>query len=305
MDPIGSIKPQTDSTLLLGLEAQKRSYELFYYTPHTLSWSNGAVTARAQRITLYDGHEHYYDLQGDPETTDLKSMDVILLRQDPPFNIGYITTTYLLEKLHPKPFVVNNPRSVRDFPEKLLPLLFQQYMPPTLISADRQEIDAFRQEHQDIVLKPLYGYAGHKIFRVRINDVDFEAMLDKAFTAYPEPWIAQRFLPEVKTGDRRIILIDGEIGGIMARIPAEHEFRANFRVGGTAAKAELTAKQHEICTAMGPLLKEKGLIFAGLDIIGDWLTEVNITSPTGLPAMNRVNSTKLEVDIWDAIERYA
>ncbi len=305
MDPLESLKPQTDSTLLLGLEAQARGYELYYYTPDKLSWRDGAITAVAQHITLHPDPAHYYDL-GEALTLDLKTMDVVLLRQDPPFDMAYISTTYILEQLHPKTLVVNHPTSVRNHAEKLFPMLFRQFTPPTLVSADVREIEHFRSDHKDIVIKPLYGFGGHSVLRLKPDDDNFHALMEMLFAESKEPWVVQKFLPEVKTGDRRIILIDGEIGGIMGRIPAEHEIRANFRVGGTAVKAELTPRQREICEALGPLLKEKGLIFAGLDVIGDWLTEINITSPTGLAPMNRLygkfGSARRE-EIWDAIER--
>lgn len=303
MDPLGAIKPATDSTLLLGLEAQKRGYELYHYTPDRLSWLSGTLSAEAERVTLYADAKKHFEAH-ESCTLDLRDVDVILLRQDPPFNMAYISTTYMLEQLHPRPLVVNNPQAVRDYPEKIFPTLFAQYMPPTLITADREAINKFRKEHKDIVLKPLYGHAGHGVSRLKSTDKNFEALLDKAFFDRAEPWIAQKFLPEVKTGDRRIVLIDGKVAGIMGRIPAENEFRANFRVGGSPAKAELTPKQEEICEAVGILLKEKGLLFAGLDCIGDWLTEVNFTSPTGLVQMNKLYNRRLEAEIWDAIESY-
>ncbi|MDE3060464.1 MAG: glutathione synthase [Pseudomonadota bacterium] len=301
MDPIASIKPQTDSTLLLGIEAQRRGYEVYYYTPDKLAYYNGAVTAQAHRITLRADPAHYYDL-GETLTLDLNTMDVVLLRQDPPFDAAYIGTTYLLERL-PKTLVVNNPASVRDFPEKWAPTLFSQYMPPTLITADPGEIERFRREHKDIVIKPLYGFGGHNVFRIRPEDENFPTLMEMAFGHSKEPWVAQPFLPEVKTGERRIILIDGELAGVIGRIPLENEIRANMRVGGTAVKAELTSRQREICAALKPFLKEKGLILVGIDVIGDWLTEINITSPTGLAAINRLYGKTLESEVWDAIEK--
>jgi glutathione synthase len=261
------------------------------------------LSANAERVTLFPDPKKYFELH-EAFTLELRDVDVVLLRQDPPFNMSYITTTYMLEQMHPRPLVVNNPQAVRDYPEKIFPTLFAQYMPPTLITADREAIDRFRKEHKDIVMKPLYGHAGHDVTRLTSTDKNLEAILDKAFSQRAEPWIAQKFLPEVKTGDRRIIMIDGTVAGVMGRIPAENEFRANFRVGGSPAKAELSKKQHEICEAVGPLLREKGLIFAGLDCIGDWLTEVNLTSPTGLVQMNALYGKKLEAELWDAIERY-
>jgi len=303
MDPVASLNPHRDSTLLIGLEAQKRGYELFYYTPDKLTWNEGRITAQAQPIKLYPNPAHYYDL-GEAFSLDLRTVDVVLLRQDPPFNMQYITTTYLLEELHPKTFVVNNPASVRNHTEKLFPTMFSRFMPPTLVSADAKEIEDFRARHKDIILKPLYGYGGRAVLRFKEDDDNFQAALEMHFSASHEPLMAQVFLPEVKTGDRRIILIDGKIGGVMGRIPAEHEIRANFRVGGSPAKAELTPKQRDICEAVGPVLKEKGLLLAGLDVIGDWLTEINLTSPTGLVQMNALYGLKLEAQLWDAIEGY-
>jgi glutathione synthase len=301
MDPIGSIKPQSDSTLLLGLEAQKRGYDLYYYTPDKLTWRDGKITAAAHRITLHADQAHYYDL-GEPLTLDLKTVNVVLLRQDPPFNMPYISTTYMLEELAPKTLVVNHPSSVRNHAEKLFPASFHQFMPPTLVSADIGEISRFRKEHKDVVIKPLYGFGGHSVFRIGPDDQNFNALMEMIFSGNAEPWVVQPFLPEVKTGERRIILIDGKFGGIFARLPAEGDIRSNLRVGGTPSKAELTAKQHEICEALEPVLRKEGIIFAGIDVIGDWLTEINITSPTGLAAMYRLYGKKLEVSIWDAIE---
>ena len=300
MDPLDSINPRTDSTLLLGLEAQARGHALWYYTPDKLSWREGSITAQAQRVTFYSDLTHYYDV-GEASTLDLTTMDVVLLRQDPPFNMGYISTTYILERLLPKTLVVNHPTSVRDLPEKLFPALLPQFTPPTLITADIKEIESFRAEHKDIVIKPLYGHGGNGVARIQKHDENFHALVEM-LVAGKEPIVVQPFLPEVKTGDRRIILVDGEFAGVIGRIPAEGEIRANFRLGGTAAKAEMTKRQKEICEALAPELKKRGLIFAGIDVIGDWLTEVNITSPTGLTAINTMYGVKLETRIWDAIE---
>lgn len=301
MDAIATINPRSDSTLLLGVEAQARGHELFYYTPDKLTYRDGAITAYAQPVKLFDNSEHYFEL-GEAFTLDLRSADVVLLRQDPPFDMAYLTTTYLLEQLAPDVLVVNDPASVRNRPEKIFPTLLRQFMPPTLISADEREIAAFRSEHKDIILKPLYGHGGRAIVRLVEGDANFHALLEMFFSHVREPIIAQKFLPEVKTEDRRIILVDGEIGGAVGRIPATGEIRANIRVGGTAAKVTLTSKQRDICEALRQPLKENGLIFVGLDVIGDWLTEINITSPTTLRAVNQLQGGKLEAKIWDAIE---
>lgn len=301
MDPIGSINPRTDSTLAMMREAQKRGHALFYYTPDMLSWNNGTITAQAYPITLYDDPKKFFTL-GDVRTLNLREMDVVLLRQDPPFNMQYITTTYILEALAPDVLVVNDPASVRNYSEKLFPTLFRPFMPPTLVSADIKTIESFRAEHKDIIIKPLYGYGGRSVLRIKPDDGNFYSVLEMHFTTSKEPLMIQTYLPDVKTGDRRLIMIDGKPGGIMGRIPAGHEVRANFRVGGSPAKAELTERQKEICEAVGPVLKGKGIIFAGLDLIGDYLTEINVTSPTGLVQMNALYGKTLEADIWNAIE---
>lgn len=300
MDPTDSIKFATDSTLRLGLEAHARGYALWYYTPDKLTYLQGDITAECTRITFYDDPDHFYDL-GETARLNLREFDVILLRQDPPFDMTYLSTTYILERLAPDVLVVNDPAGVRNNPEKLFPTLFKEFMPPTLVTADLKEISHFRKEHKDIVIKPLYGFAGHAVTRVKPRD-DLAKAYKEAFGGSREPVMAQPFLPEVKTGDRRIILIDGKVGGVMARIPAEDDFRANFRVGGSPAKAELTKRQKEICAALEPELKKRGLLFAGIDVIGDYLTEVNVTSPTGIAAMNTLYGFKLQEKIWDAIE---
>ncbi len=301
MDEIKSINPRSDSTLLLGIEACARGHEVFYYTPDKLTYHDGEIRARAHPIKFFDNVEHYYEM-GESFSLDLRTMDVVLLRQDPPFDMTYLTTTYLLEQLAPKTLVVNNPASVRNHPEKLFPTLLREFMPPTLISSDIQEIEAFYAQHKDIILKPLYGYGGRAILHLKDGDDNFNAITEMLFAGSKEPIIAQRFLPEVKSEDRRIILIDGEVAGVVGRIPASGNIRANMRVGGTAVKVDLTKKQQEICEALRQPLKDKGLIFVGLDVIGDWLTEINITSPTTLRAANKLSGTKLESDIWNTIE---
>jgi glutathione synthase len=301
MDPIDSINPHSDSTLLLGSEAQRRGHEIFYYTPDKLTYRDGAIRARAHAIEFFDNHELYYKL-GEESPLDLKTMDVVLLRQDPPFDMAYITTTYLLEQLTPETLVVNDPASVRNHPEKLFPTLLSEFMPPTLISADIKEIEEFYKEHKDIILKPLYGYGGHSVLHLKNGDDNFKPLMEMLFATSKEPLIAQLFLPEVKSRDTRIILIDGEIGGAVGRIPESGNIRANMRVGGSGVKAELSPRQIEICEALRQPLKDKGLIFVGLDVIGDYLTEINITSPTTLRIANSLNGTNLERNIWDAIE---
>jgi glutathione synthase len=303
MDPIESINPKSDSTLLLGVEAIRRSYEVWHYTPGALSVRDGSVSARARRITFYDNAERYHEF-GEARTLNLHDMDVVLLRQDPPFDMGYITSTYVLDMLAPKTLVVNNPTSVRNRVEKLFPVMFRKFMPPTLISGNATDIAAFGKEHKDIVLKPLYGFGGRSVFRTGVGDGNFQALLEMLLAKDEGPLVAQKFLPEVKDGDRRIVMIDGKISGAIGRIPAQGEIRANMRVGGTPAKAELTKRQRDICDAVGLVLKKEGLLFVGLDTIGDWLTEINITSPTGIRAINNLYGVNLEREFWDVVEGY-
>lgn len=301
MDYIESINPKSDSTLLLGIEACRRGYEVFYYTPDKLTYKDGFITAKAYPIQFFDDVSNYYKL-GDEFVLDLRTLNVVLLRQDPPFDMNYLSTTYILEMLAPDVLVVNNPASVRNLPEKIFPTIFRQFMPPTLISSDELEIKNFFTEHKDIILKPLYGHGGRAILHLKDGDDNFNPLLEMIFSANREPIIAQKFLPEVRTEDRRIILIDGEVAGVLGRVPEQGEIRANLRVGGIGAKAELTVKQQEICEALRQPLKDNGLIFVGLDVIGDYLTEINITSPTGLRSINKLHGVQLERNIWNAIE---
>lgn len=302
MDPIQSIHPETDATFRLGQEAQRRGYQLFYYTPDKLTYRDGAITARAQELTLYANPKKYYAL-GEAKTVNLKTMDVILLRQDPPFDISYITTTYLLEQLEPDVLVVNNPAFVRNHPEKLFPTLLKQFMPPTLITGDNDEIKSFRKAHKDIVIKPLYGHSGRAVFRVKPDDDNFSVLIETLQASSREPWVVQKYLPEMKKGEHRIILIDGEYAAIAGRIPPKGETRANIHLGAKYIKAKPTKHHMKICEALGPMLKEKGLIFTGIDIIGEYLTEINITSPGTLAGITELYGIKLEAQIWDAIER--
>lgn len=301
MDRLDTINPKGDSTLRLAREAQKRGHKLYYYTPDTLSCLNGVVSARAYEVSFFDEPTRYYEL-GEGGKRSLHEMDVVLLRQDPPFDMNYITSTYLLDLLADTTLVVNNPTSVRSHCEKLFPIEFARFMPPTLVSNNLSDIESFRADHKDIIIKPLYGYGGRGVFRIRNDDDNFHSLLEMMFSTTSEPVMVQPFLPEVKTGDRRIVLIDGEVGGVFGRIPADDEIRANMRVGGQPAAATLTTKQKEICDVIGPVLKAKGLVFVGLDVIGDWLTEINITSPTGLAAITNLYGTKAEERFWDVVE---
>jgi len=302
MDPIASVDIEADSTFVLALEAQRRGHALHYYLPRDMSFSGGRVTARAHPLTVRRKAGDHFEL-GPPVELDLATMDVVLLRQDPPFDMAYITTTHMLEHIHPATLVVNDPHHVRNAPEKIFVTRFPDLMPPTLITSDRDAVTAFRREHGDIILKPLYGNGGAGVFRLRPDDENLSSLLEMFTQMYREPIIVQRYLPEIRQGDKRIILVDGEPAGVVARMPQEGEARANFHAGGMAARAELTPREAEICAAIGPALRERGLVFVGIDVIGDWLTEINVTSPTGIQEINRLSGTKIESDIWDAIER--
>ncbi|MFO0989659.1 MAG: glutathione synthase [Alphaproteobacteria bacterium] len=302
MDPIHAINIDADSTFVLMLEAQRRGHGLWYYTPKTLSLHGGRVIAKAQRVTDIRRRKGDHVALGPAEALDLSMMDVVLLRQDPPFDMAYITTTHLLERIHPRTLVVNDPAHVRNAPEKLFVTHFQELMPPTLITVDRDEILAFRREHKDIVVKPLFGNGGSGVFHVKPDDENLGTILEVFTQMYREPIIAQRYIPEIRRGDKRIILVDGKAAGAVSRMPQEGEARANFHAGGAAKKAELTPREKMICEAIGPALRERGLVFVGIDVIGDYLTEINVTSPTGIQEINRLSGTKIESEIWDAIE---
>ena len=301
MDHVSTIDIDGDSTFVLGLEAQKRGYAVWHYTPADLVFRDRKVMARAQPMTLRRDKGNHFTL-GAAEMVDLATLDVILLRQDPPFDMSYITTTHLLEHVHPKTLVVNDPASVRNAPEKLFVTHFDGVMPPTLISADARAIRAFRDEHKDIILKPLFGNGGAGVFRLRPDDENFASLLEMFSQKSREPLIAQRYLPEVRKGDKRIILIEGKPVGVINRVPAEGEARSNMHVGGVAVKDQLTKRDRELCEIIGPELERRGLLFVGIDVIGDWLTEINVTSPTGLQQINRFDGVCLEAQIWDAIE---
>jgi len=301
MDPIDRIKIGGDSTFALMLEAQARGHRLFYYTPEKLSLREGRVFARLQPVEVRDQPGDYFTL-GPVAEVCLDTVDVVLLRQDPPFDLAYVTTTHLLERIHPKTLVVNDPASVRDAPEKLFVMTFPELMPPTLISRDRETIDAFHAEHGEIVMKPLYGHGGSSVFKVGRRDPNFGSLFDLFSTMFREPWVIQKFLPQVAAGDKRIILVEGEPLGAINRVPAENDIRANMVRGGAAAATELSAAERRICQAIGPELARRGLLFAGIDVIGEFLTEINVTSPTGIRPIKRLGGPDLAVSIWDAIE---
>lgn len=301
MDPIDSIDIEGDSSFVLALEAQQRGYKLYHYLPQHLSLVDGKVIARARPLTVQRKWGDHFTL-GDFEVVNLQTMDVVLMRQDPPFDMAYITATHLLEHIHPETLVVNDPSHVRNAPEKLFVTHFPDLMPPTLISGDVDQIIAFRAKHEDIIVKPLYGNGGAGVFHVTPGDENLSSLLELFTERSREPVIAQAYLSAVRQGDKRIILIDGVPAGAINRVPKEGEARSNMHVGGTAFQSSLTDREKEICRTIGPALKERGLIFVGIDVIGDYLTEINVTSPTGLQEIDRYDGVSLEGQIWDAIE---
>jgi glutathione synthase len=301
MDHVSTIDIDGDSTFVLGLEAEKRGYEVWHYTPPELIFRDRKVLARAQPMKLRREKGNHYTL-GAAELVDVAAFDVILLRQDPPFDMSYITTTHLLEHIHPRTLVVNDPAQVRNAPEKLFVTHFDKVMPPTLITADARALREFRDEHRDIIIKPLFGNGGAGVFRLKPDDENFASLLEMFSQRSREPVIAQRYLPEVRQGDKRIILIDGEPVGAINRVPMAGEARSNMHAGGKPMKSELTKREQEICAILGPELKRRGMIFVGIDVIGDYLTEINVTSPTGLQEIARFDGTRPEMKIWDAIE---
>jgi glutathione synthase len=301
MDPIARIRITGDSTFALLLEAQARGHRLLHYTPDRLRLTGSRVEAMAEPLTVKDVEGDHATL-GEPRLVDLSSVDVVLLRQDPPFDLAYVTTTHLLERIHPKTLVVNDPRGVRDSPEKLFVMDFPELMPPTLIARDRSAIEAFRAEHGEVVMKPLYGFGGAAVFKVGVQDPNFGSLFDLFTTTLREPWVIQKFLPAVANGDKRIILVDGEAKGAVNRVPASDDIRSNMVRGGAAKETELTLREREICVAIGPELKRRGLLFAGIDVIDGYLTEINVTSPTGIRAIKRLGGPDLAAAIWDAIE---
>ena len=301
MDPIDSIDIDRDSSFVLALEAQKRGYKLYHYLPEHLSLIDGKVIARARALTVQRKLGDHFTL-GDFETIDLKEMDVVLMRQDPPFDMAYLTATYLLELIHPYTLVVNDPTHVRNAPEKIFVTNFPNLMPATLISRDIDQIVAFREKYEDIILKPLYGNGGAAVFHISPGDENLSSLMEMFTERNREPVIAQAYLPDVRNGDKRIILVDGIAVGAINRVPKEGEARSNMHVGGQAFQSTLSEREKEICIAIGPALKERGLIFVGIDVIGDYLTEINVTSPTGLQEINRYDDVCLEATIWDAIE---
>ena len=301
MDPIARINIRGDSTFALLLEAQKRGHGISYYTPDKLSLRGEELIAPVQVLTVRDEVGDHFTL-GEPKRTPLAAFDVVLLRQDPPFDLAYITSTHFLERIQPRTLVVNNPASVRNAPEKIMVMNFPHLMPATLISRDLDEINSFRNEHGAVVMKPLHGHGGAAVFRVMPQDMNFGSLFDMFSVTFREPWVIQRFLPEVKHGDKRIILVDGEFAGAVNRVPAPDDLRSNMVRGGAAHATDLSDREREICATVGPVLRELGLLFVGIDVIDGNLTEINVTSPTGIRAISRLNGPDVAAKIWDTIE---
>ncbi|MEQ8507921.1 MAG: glutathione synthase [Rhodospirillaceae bacterium] len=301
MDPMDGIDINGDSTFVMALEAQKRGFGLFHYLPNRLSFRDGRVIAKANALEVRREKGNHFTF-GETQEIDLSLMDVILMRQDPPFDMAYITATHILEHIADDTLVVNNPVSVRNAPEKLFVTHFEGVMPPTLITSDPEEIKKFRLEHQDIIIKPLYGNGGAGVFHLSPGDENLASLVEMFTLNFREPMIVQKYVAAVREGDKRIILVDGEVAGAINRVPAAGEARSNMHVGGRPEKSKLTAREQELCEAIGPSLKEQGLIFVGIDVIGGYLTEINVTSPTGLQEINRFDDVCIEAQIWDAIE---
>ena len=302
MDHVSTINIDGDSTFAMSLEAQRRGHRLYHYTPDRLTLRDGRVYARLEEMTLKEEKGAHYTL-GEPVRADLSTMDVVLLRQDPPFDMAYITSTHLLERIHPRTLVVNDPAWVRNSPEKIFVTEFPDLMPETLITKDPEEIRAFRKEMGDIIVKPLYGNGGAGVFHLAEADRNLSSLLEMFTQMFREPVIAQRYLPKVREGDKRIILIDGEPVGAINRVPAEHDSRSNMHVGGTAVKTEMTERELEICARIGPALKERGFLLVGIDVIGGLMTEINVTSPTGLREVKKFGGADIASLLWDAIEK--
>jgi glutathione synthase len=303
MDPLEGINIAGDSSFAIMLAAQKRGHSLFHYAPEALNYSDGRVWAKAHPVTVQPVPGNHFSF-GDPVSLDLGAeTDVVWMRQDPPFDLGYITATHLLERVQGQTLVVNDPASVRNAPEKMWVLDFARYMPPTLVTRSVDEARAFLERHGEIVVKPLHGNGGKAIFKIGRDGANLSSLIEVFNTAYREPHMVQAFLPAIAQGDKRIVFVDGEVAGAINRLPGAGEIRSNLAVGGSAVKTELTEKEREICAAIGPELKARGLLFVGIDVIGgEWLTEINVTSPTGIVAIDRFNGTDTPAKIWDAIE---
>jgi glutathione synthase len=301
MDPVERINIAGDSTFALLLEAQHRGHRIDYYTPDRLALWDGDVFATVRPLAVRDIPGDHFTL-GEARRTALSAFDVVLMRQDPPFDLAYIAATHFLERVHPKTLVVNDPAHVRNAPEKVFVTEFPELMPPTLLTRSLDEIKAFRAEHGDIVMKPLYGAGGAAVFALKAGDVNFGSLYDLFAATFREPWVVQKFLPAVKHGDKRIILVDGKFAGAVNRVPQADELRSNMVRGGAAEATDLTARERAICERLGPALKRRGLLFAGIDVIDGYLTEINVTSPTGIRAVKRLGGPDIAPMIWDCIE---
>jgi glutathione synthase len=301
MDPIERINIRGDSTFALMLEAQARGHQLAYYTPDRMALVDGALFATVQAVAVRDEEGNHFTL-GEEKRVDLSGFDVILMRQDPPFDLAYISSTHMLERVQPRTLVVNDPAHVRNAPEKVFVTLFPELMPPTVVTRDLAEIKAFRAEHGDIVMKPLYGKGGDAVFRLSAEDLNFGSLYDLFANIFREPWVVQKYLPAVRYGDKRIILIDGEFAGAINRIPQPDDLRSNMVRGGIAEQTELTWREREICQKLAQPLRERGLLFVGLDVIDGFLTEINVTSPTGIRAIKSFGGPDGAAMIWDKIE---
>ena len=302
MDPIARINIRGDSTFALLLEAQARGHALSYYTPDRLAMRDGAVFATVEPLQVRDQAGDHFAL-GEPVRVALSAFDVILMRQDPPFDLAYVTATHMLERIHPQTLVVNDPAHVRNAPEKVFVTEFPDLMPPTLLTRDLAEIKAFRAEHGDIVMKPLYGKGGEAVFRLEREDLNFGSLYDLFAATFREQWVVQKFLPAVRHGDKRIILVDGEFAGAVNRVPAPDDLRSNMVRGGTPKETDLTPREREICARLAAPLRERGLLFVGIDVIDGWLTEINVTSPTGIRAIKNFGGPDVAAMVWDRIEK--
>jgi len=301
MDPIERINIRGDSTFAMLLEAQQRGHAIAYYTPDRLALAGARVFATVQPLKVRDEPGDHFTL-GEPRRVELAEFDVVLLRQDPPFDLAYITLTHLLERVHPRTLVVNDPVQVRNAPEKMFVMEFPDLMPPTLVTRDLAEIKAFRAEHGDIVMKPLYGKGGEAVFRLAPQDLNFGSLYDLFAVTFREPWVVQKFLPQVRAGDKRIILVDGEFAGAVNRVPAADDLRSNMVRGGAPKATDLTPREREICKRLAPSLRARGLLFVGIDVIGDYLTEINVTSPTGIRSVKALGGPDIAAMIWDRVE---
>jgi glutathione synthase len=302
MDPIERINIRGDSTFALLLEAQNRAHALSYYTPDRLVLRDGKVSATVRPLKVREVVGDHFAL-GKPHHAELASFDVVLLRQDPPFDLAYISTTHMLERVHPRTLVVNDPAHVRNAPEKIFVTEFPDLMPPTLVTRDLEAIKAFRAEHGDIVMKPLYGLGGQAVFRLSRDDLNFGSLYDLFASLFREPWVVQKFLPAVRDGDKRIILVDGAFAGAINRVPAPDDLRSNMVRGGTPAATDLSKRERHICERLGPALRQRGLLFVGIDVIDGFLTEINVTSPTGIRAVKDFGGPDIAALIWDKIEQ--